>query len=143
MLNECLLFPQAPAPVALALTRGSSRFSLEVHMQSLSRSNTLAMPVGLASDQDASQRVLRNTYGLLSMTLLFSAATAAAAVAWQLPGPGVILTWLVYFGLLFGIHKLQTAARPSAWSSRSPASWATRSGPCSAACCRSRVAARW
>ena len=31
-------------------------------MQSLSCSNTLAMPVWLASDQDASQRVLRNTY---------------------------------------------------------------------------------
>ena len=80
-------------------------------MQSLSRSNTLAMPVGLASDQDASQRVLRNTYGLLSMTLLLSAATAAAAVAWQLPGPGVILTLAVYFGLLFGIHKLQNSGK--------------------------------
>ena len=55
--------------------------------------------------------MLRNTYGLLSMTLLLSAATAAAAVAWQLPGPFDPDLLPSDFGLLFGIHKLQTAAR--------------------------------
>ncbi|WP_377158930.1 Bax inhibitor-1/YccA family protein [Roseateles sp. UC29_93] len=55
-------------------------------------------------------RVLRNTYALLSMTLLFSAAVAAAAVAYRLPAPGMILTLIGYFGLLFAIHKTQNSA---------------------------------
>ena len=52
-------------------------------------------------------RVLRNTYALLSLTLLFSAGTAAASVAWSLPAPGVILTLVGYFGLLFAVYKLR------------------------------------
>ena len=55
----------------------------------------------------ATHKVLRNTYALLSMTLLFSAAVAAAAVALRLPGPGLVLTLVGYFGLLFLIHKVQ------------------------------------
>ena len=56
------------------------------------------------------QRVLRNTYALLAMTLLFSAAVASVAVAWRLPSPGLILTLVGYFGLLFAIHKMQNSA---------------------------------
>ena len=55
------------------------------------------------------QRVLRNTYALLSMTLLFSAAVAAAGVAFQLPAPGLVITLVGYFGLLFAVHKLQNS----------------------------------
>ena len=55
-------------------------------------------------------RVLRNTYALLSLTLLFGASTAAAAVAWSLPAPGVILTLIGYFGLLFAVHRLRDRA---------------------------------
>ncbi|MEN9903550.1 MAG: Modulator of FtsH protease YccA [Pseudomonadota bacterium] len=55
-------------------------------------------------------RVLRNTYGLLALTLLFSAAMAAASVAGQWPAPGVLITLGVYFGLLFAVHKLQHSA---------------------------------
>ena len=54
-------------------------------------------------------RVLRNTYALLSMTLLFSAAVAAAGVAFKLPAPGLVITLVGYFGLLFAIHKLQNS----------------------------------
>lgn len=57
----------------------------------------------------STHRVLRNTYALLSMTLLFSAAVAAAAVALRLPAPGLILTLVGYFGLLFLVHKLQNS----------------------------------
>ena len=66
-------------------------------------------PITLASTtgQVVRHRVLRNTYALLSMTLLFSAAVAAAAVAFALPAPGLIVTLVGYFGLLYGIHKLQ------------------------------------
>lgn len=59
----------------------------------------------------ASNKVIRNTYMLLSMTLLFAAATAGAAVALKLPHPGLIITLVGYFGLLFVTTKL----RDSGW----------------------------
>ena len=55
----------------------------------------------------ARHRVLRNTYALLSMTLLFSAAIAGLAVALQAPPAGLVITLVGYFGLLFLVHKLQ------------------------------------
>ena len=55
------------------------------------------------------QRVLRNTYALLSMTLLFSAAAAALSVAAKLPAPGLVLMLVGSFGLLFAVHKLQNS----------------------------------
>lgn len=62
------------------------------------------------SDSAQVSRVLRNTYALLAMTLLFSAAVASASVAHQWRAPGMILTLVGYFGLLFAIHKLQNSA---------------------------------
>lgn len=59
----------------------------------------------------ASNKVIRNTYMLLSMTLLFAAATAGAAVALKLPHPGLIITLVGYFGLLF----VTTRLRDSGW----------------------------
>jgi len=64
-----------------------------------------------AADVIATNKVVRNTYLLLSLTLLFSALTAGAAVALKLPHPGLILTLLGYFGLLF----LTTKLRNSGW----------------------------
>ena len=55
------------------------------------------------------QRVLRNTYALLSMTLLFSAAAAALSVAFKLPAPGLVLMLAGSFGLLYAVHKLQNS----------------------------------
>ena len=66
-----------------------------------------ASPTAATSAQVS--RVLRNTYALLSMTLLFSAAVAAVGVAFQLPAPGLVITLVGYFGLLFAIHKLQNS----------------------------------
>ncbi|MBR7790972.1 Bax inhibitor-1/YccA family protein [Undibacterium sp. FT147W] len=57
-----------------------------------------------------SQKVLRNTYMLLSMTLLFSALTAGATIAFAIPGPGIFLTLIGYFGLLFATNKLRNSA---------------------------------
>jgi modulator of FtsH protease len=57
----------------------------------------------------ATRRVLRNTYALLAMTLLFSAGVAAASAALKLPGPGIVLMLVGSFGLLFAIHKLQNS----------------------------------
>lgn len=62
------------------------------------------------ADAPAVRRVLRNTYALLSMTLLFSAAVAAAGVAFQWPSPGIVLSLAGMFGLLFAVHKLQNSA---------------------------------
>jgi modulator of FtsH protease len=56
-------------------------------------------------------RVLRNTYMLLSMTLLFSAFTAWLSVTMNLPHPGMLITLVGYFGLLF----LTSYLRNSAW----------------------------
>ena len=37
-------------------------------------------------------KVLRNTYALLSMTLLFSAITAGVAATLNVPHPGIVIT---------------------------------------------------
>jgi modulator of FtsH protease len=55
-------------------------------------------------------KLIRNTYTLLSMTLLFSAATAGISMALNLPHPGLIVTLVGYFGLLFLTHKLRNSA---------------------------------
>ena len=65
--------------------------------------------LGLESHSDDVKRVLRNTYALLAMTLLFSAGVAVATLALQLPPPGIVLTLVGYFGLLFAVHKLQNS----------------------------------
>ena len=49
----------------------------------------------------STNKVLRNTYSLLSMTLMFSALTAGVSMALNLPHPGILLTLVGYFGLLF------------------------------------------
>jgi modulator of FtsH protease len=56
-------------------------------------------------------KVLRNTYLLLSMTLLFSAATAGISMLLNLsPGIGMVLL-LVGFGLMFWVHKVADSAQ--------------------------------
>ncbi|HEX9625760.1 MAG TPA: Bax inhibitor-1/YccA family protein [Acidiferrobacterales bacterium] len=59
----------------------------------------------------ATNSILRNTYLLLSMTLLFSAATAGVAMAIQVPPLNIWLVLVGYFGLLF----LTNFLRNSAW----------------------------
>ncbi len=54
-------------------------------------------------------RVLRNTYLLLSLTLLFSAATAGVSMAMNFPPMGPIITIAGYFGLLFLTGKFQNS----------------------------------
>jgi len=66
--------------------------------------------LGWGGERAQVTRVLKNTYALLSLTLLFSAGVAAASVAGQWPAPGLLLTLVGYFGLLFAVHKLQHSA---------------------------------
>ena len=58
----------------------------------------------------ATNRVLRNTYALLAMTLLFSAVTAGISMALNLPHPGLVLTLVGYFGLLFLTARFRNSA---------------------------------
>jgi modulator of FtsH protease len=58
----------------------------------------------------ATNKVLRNTYLLLSATLAFSALTAGVAMAFGMPFMNPWITLGVYFGLLFATHKLQNSA---------------------------------
>ena len=60
---------------------------------------------------DDARRVLRNTWNLLALTLLFSAGTALLSMANNWPHPGLLLTLVGYFGLLF----LTMYLRNSAW----------------------------
>ena len=58
----------------------------------------------------ATNKVIKNTFALLSMTLLFSAAVAGVSMAFNWPHPGMLLTLAGYFGLLFLTHRLANSA---------------------------------
>lgn len=55
-------------------------------------------------------KVLRNTYQLLSATLFFSGLMAYLSLALNIAPFGIIITLVGYFGLLFLTHKLQNSA---------------------------------
>jgi len=84
MMNQITVRPQPPAA---ASTRGAE------------------------TNLSARNAVLRNTYWLLGLTLLFSGVIALASAAIGLPHPGLLLTLAGYFGLLF----LTTRLRNSHW----------------------------
>ncbi|NOZ09926.1 MAG: Bax inhibitor-1/YccA family protein [Gammaproteobacteria bacterium] len=58
----------------------------------------------------ATNKVVRNTYTLLSMTLLFSALAAGISMTLNLPHPGILLTLGGYFGLLFATAKFRNSS---------------------------------
>ena len=58
----------------------------------------------------ATNKVIRSTYALLSMTLLFSAAVAGISMVLALPHPGIMITLVGYFGLLFLTAKFRNSA---------------------------------
>ncbi|MEZ7819345.1 Bax inhibitor-1/YccA family protein [Candidatus Njordibacter sp. Uisw_039] len=60
----------------------------------------------------ATNKVLRNTYALLSMTLIFSAVTATMAIASNAAPVNWIIQLVVLFGTLFALHKFKN----SVWS---------------------------
>jgi modulator of FtsH protease len=70
---------------------------------------TIATSQGQATTL-ATNKVIRNTYTLLSMTLLFSALTAGVSMALNLPHPGLLLTLGGYFGLLFATAKFRNSS---------------------------------
>ena len=58
----------------------------------------------------AANKVIRNTYLLLAMTLAFSALTAGVSMSMKLAHPGILITLGGYFGLLFLTTKFRDSA---------------------------------
>jgi modulator of FtsH protease len=58
----------------------------------------------------ATNKLIRNTYTLLSATLLFSAVTAGLSMYLNSPPMGVLITLGGYFGLLFLTNRLRNSA---------------------------------
>lgn len=56
-------------------------------------------------------KLFRNTYSLLAVTLAFSALVAFISMSLNLPHPGIIITLVGFYGLLF----LTTKLRNSGW----------------------------
>jgi modulator of FtsH protease len=63
----------------------------------------------------ATNKVLRNTYLLLSATLAFSALVAGISYALQLPYLGPWITLIGYFALLFAVNKTADRAAGLFW----------------------------
>ncbi len=59
--------------------------------------------------------VLRNTYALLAMTLLWSAVTASVSVAIGVPSLG-FFTLIIFFGLLYAVHKTANSGWGLVWT---------------------------
>ena len=79
----------------------------------LQKNDVLARaPITLTLDKPSvGNKVLRNTYLLLSMTLLFSAVTAGIAMATN----AAPLHWLITMGGYFGLLFVVTRLRDSVW----------------------------
>ena len=66
-------------------------------------------PMGVAARE--TNKVLRNTYMLLGMTLAFSAVTATISMVLQLPTFMYLVFVLVGFGLLFVVNRMADSAK--------------------------------
>ena len=60
-------------------------------------------------------KVLRSTYALLALTLLWSAVTASVSVAMAAPHLGIV-TLVVFIGLLFAVHKTANSGWGLVWT---------------------------
>ncbi len=77
---------------------------------STSRVTVMRQPADSISTALAGNRVLRNTYWLLGLTLAFSALVAGASAALKLPHPGLVVTLVGYFGLLYLTSRFRDRA---------------------------------
>ncbi|MEM1081329.1 MAG: Bax inhibitor-1 family protein, partial [Pseudomonadota bacterium] len=80
--------------------------------ESLQTAQATTVPAGgggLAMD-DGARKVLRNTWALLALTLLFSAGTATLAMVFNLPFMGFWVYLIALFGFIFFINKTADSA---------------------------------
>ncbi len=75
------------------------------------REQDYAVHHGLQADQQEVSKVLRNTYGLLALTLVFSAVMAYVAQQMRVGYPNIFVVLIGFYGLFFLTAKL----RDSAW----------------------------
>lgn len=93
---------------AHCLTKSTHRTDI----MKFNRSNSNNPTIILRPRQESilsTHRVLRNTYFLLSLTLLFSAGTAAYAMATHAMGPGMLVFLIGIFGLSFLVSLLRNS----------------------------------
>lgn len=83
-----------------------SMFRKQGGIQATSSAATMDSPV---VNELETSKVLKNTYMLLGATLAFSAFVAYIAMAMNAPAPGLIITLVGFYGLLFGVHKTQNS----------------------------------
>ena len=74
------------------------------------KNSALAATYGDRTAIISSNKILRNTFMLLSMTLLFSGSAAGVSMVLNLPHPGLLLTLGGYFGLLFLTARYRDSA---------------------------------
>lgn len=74
--------------------------------KSLYEMNSIGMETAISTN-----KVLKNTYMLLGMTLLFSAVTAGISMAMGLPHGAALILTLVGFGLLFVVNRLADSSK--------------------------------
>ncbi|TVP51262.1 MAG: Bax inhibitor-1/YccA family protein [Halomonas sp.] len=65
---------------------------------------------GDVANSVSTNKVLRNTYALLAMTLLFSAVMAGAAVALGIQQMNIFVFFIGAYGLMFLVHKTANSA---------------------------------
>lgn len=73
------------------------------------KTSMMNAPVRTQAAVLTTNKVIRSTYMLLSMTLLFSALTAGVSMALNLSHPGLLLTLVGYFGLLFATARFRNS----------------------------------
>ena len=75
----------------------------------------LATRTARAPSEVQVNKVLRSTYALLALTLLWSAVTASVSVAMNAPHLGIV-TLVVFIGLLFAVHKTANSGWGLVWT---------------------------
>ena len=75
------------------------------------REQDYSLKTGMQADQLEVSRVLRNTYGLLALTLAFSGVMAFVAQQMRVGYPNIFVVLIGFYGLFFLTNKL----RDSAW----------------------------
>ncbi|WP_249975696.1 Bax inhibitor-1/YccA family protein [Vreelandella olivaria] len=73
-------------------------------------SHTARPQTGNAVSGTTANKVLRNTYALLAMTLLFSAVTAGASIALGIQQMNIFVFFIGAYGLMFLVHKTANSA---------------------------------
>lgn len=73
-------------------------------------SNTVRQQSNSAVSNAGANKVLRNTYALLAMTLLFSAVTAGASIALGIQQLNIFVFFIGAYGLMFLVHKTANSA---------------------------------